>query len=147
MTEAEIIEQLVEFQNVLLFGVSIYITLISAYIVALYAFLDEAGLALKVFSCAFLTLILIFLGAFFYGSARFQQGLVEALADLDRAGAPPLSAAGRAALGNAQNGVDDWIRLSVLGAALAFYFALLVLTFWEGWRKQSHLRVDTENRA
>jgi hypothetical protein len=127
MTEADIIEQLVEFQNVLLFGVSIYITLISAYIVALYAFLDEAGFALKAFSCAFLTLILVFLGSFFYGSAKFQMGLV---------------AAGQAALANAQNGIDDWIRLSVLVVALAFYIALLVLTFWAGWRKKSHLRVE-----
>ena len=138
MTEADIIEQLVEFQNVLLFGVSIFVTLVSAYLVALYAFLDEAGFALKFFACAFLTLVIVFLATFFYGSSQFQMGLVDALKAIE----PDLSPAGRAALANARSGVDDWIRLALIGVGLAFYAALVVLTFWNGWRKGSHLRVE-----
>lgn len=138
MTEADIIEQLVEFQNVLLFGVSIFVTLVSAYLVALYAFLDEAGWALKFFACAFLTLVVIFLGVFFYGSAQFQMGLVQALAAIEA----ELSPAGKSALANARSGVDDWIRYAMTGVGFAFYFALVVLTFWNGWRKRSHLRVS-----
>lgn len=144
MTEADVIEQLVEFQNVLLFGVSIYVTLISAYVVALYAFLDEAGFALKFFASLFLALVLVFLGAFFYGASRFQVGLVETLAEIERIGDPGLSPAGAAALANARSGIDDVIRYSVLAVGVAFYGALLILTFWNGWRKNSHLRVGEE---
>ncbi|MDP3739936.1 MAG: hypothetical protein Q8R02_21295 [Hyphomonadaceae bacterium] len=136
MTEADIIEQLVEFQNVLLFGVSIFVTLVSAYLVALYAFLDEAGFALKAFACAFLTLVVIFLGMFFYGASQFQMGLVDALAVIE----PELSPAGKSALANARTGIDDWIRYAMTGVGIAFYFALVVLTFWMGWRKRSHVR-------
>jgi len=138
MTEAEIIEQLVEFQNVLLFGVSIYLTVVSLYVFALYAFLDEAGWLLKFFAFAFISMTFIFLGAFFYGSARFQMGLVDALAAMESS----LSAAGRAALANARSGIDDWIRNALLAAAGGFYLALALLTFWNGWRKASHLRVS-----
>jgi hypothetical protein len=141
MTEADVIEQLVEFQNVLLFGVSIFVTLISAYVVALYAFLDEAGIALKFFALAFLTLVLVFLGAFFYGSARFQVGLVDTLRVIEQAGDPGLTPAGKAALANADSGIDNIIRYAVIGVAGTFYLALIVLTFWNGWRKRSHLRV------
>ena len=106
MTEADIIEQLVEFQNVLLFGVSIFVTLVSAYLVALYAFLDEAGIALKVFASAFLTLVVVFLAAFFYGSAQFHMGLVDALVG-DRAGAVARRARRRWPIRAAA--IDDWI--------------------------------------
>lgn len=144
MTEADVIEQLVEFQNVLLFGVSIYVTLTTAYLVALYAFLDEAEFALKFFASIFLALVLVFLGAFFYGASRFQMGLVEALAEIERAGDPGLTAAGKAALVNARSGIDDIIRYSLVGVGVAFYIALIILTFWNGWRKRSHLRVAEE---
>lgn len=145
MTEGEIIEQLVEFQNVLLFGVSIYFTLVSAYVVALWAFLDEAGFLLKFFAWLFLTVVHAFLGAFFFGSAQFQMGLVAALQAL-KDSSIGVSPAGMAALGNAESGIDDWIRYVVLGVAGGFYLAMTVLTFWNGWRKPAHLRVSNERR-
>jgi hypothetical protein len=141
LAEADVIEQLVEFQNVLLFGVSIFFTMISAYLVALYAFLDEAGFALKFFAFLFLTLMLAFLGVFFYGSANFQAGLVQALVVLEADPKIGLSPGGAAALANARSGIDAWIQYAFLGAAAGLYIALSVLTFWNGWRKRSHLRV------
>jgi hypothetical protein len=138
VTEADILEQLVEFQNVLLFGVSIFVTLVSAYIVALYAFLDEAGIVLKVFACGFMTLVLVFLATFFWGSSQLQMGLVNALAAIE----PQLSPAGQQALANARSGVDDGIRYVMGVIGLGFYVALVVLTFWNGWRKGSHIRVE-----
>lgn len=147
MTEADIIEQLVEFQNVLLFGVSIYFTVISAYIVALYAFLDEAGWLLKFISFVFLTVTLAFVGVFFYGSASFQMGLVAALEQLEQDQSVQLSPAGLAALSNYRSGIDDWIRYVVAGVGGTFYLALAVLTFWNGWRKRSHIRVAQETEA
>jgi hypothetical protein len=145
MTEAEIVEQLVEFQNVLLFGVSIYFTLVSAFVVALWAFLDEAGFLLKFFAWAFLTLVHAFLAAFFYGSAQFQMGLVASLQALKDSGVN-LTPAGIAALGNAESGIDDWIRYVVIGVAAGFYLAMTILTFWNGWRKPAHLRVANERQ-
>lgn len=144
MTESEIIEQLVEFQNVLLTGVTVYFTIISAYIVGLYAFLDEAGFLLKFFAFIFLSVSLLFLGALFVGAANFQSGLVDALRDLDASGTV-VSAAGRSALENANSGVDHYIRLAFLAASGGFYLALALLTFWNGWRKSAHLRVKEAN--
>lgn len=139
MTESEVIEQLVEFQNVLLTGVTVYFTIISAYVVGLYAFLDEAGWLLKFFAFLFLTVTLVFLGALFFGAANFQAGLVEALREIE---VDELSPAGRAALANADSGVDEYIRMAFLAASGGFYLALAVLTFWNGWRKDAHLRVQ-----
>ena len=142
MTEAEVIEQLVEFQNVLLTGVTVYFTIMSAYVVGLYAFLDEAGFLLKFFAFLFLTVSLMFLGALFFGAANFQNGLVDVLRELDASEATRLSPAGRAALANADSGIDQHIRTAFLAASGGFYIALAVLTFWNGWRKDAHLRVQ-----
>ncbi len=140
MTESEVIEQLVEFQNILLTGVTVYFTIISAYLVGLYAFLDEAGFLLKFFAFLFLSVTLVFLGALFFGAANFQGGLVEALREI--AEGANLSPAGQAALANADSGIDQHIRNAFLAASGGFYLALAVLTFWNGWRKSSHLRVQ-----
>lgn len=142
MTEADVIEQLVEFQNVLLTGVTVYFTIISAYVVGLYAFLDEAGFLLKFFAFLFLTVSLVFLGALFFGAANFQTGLVEVLRGIESDPSIRLSAAGRAALANADSGIDQHIRNVFLAASGGFYLALAVLTFWNGWRKTAHLRVQ-----
>ncbi len=142
MTEPEVIEQLVEFQNVLLTGVTVYFTIISAYVVGLYAFLDEAGFLLKFFAFLFLTVSLFFLGALFFGAANFQSGLVEVLREIDSSSDKALSPAGQAALANADSGIDQHIRNTFLVASGGFYLALAVLTFWNGWRKAAHLRVQ-----
>jgi hypothetical protein len=141
LTEAETIEQLVEFQTVLLTGVTVYFTIISAYVVGLYAFLDEAGFLLKFFAFLFLTVTLLFLGTLFFGAANFQSGLVDVLREIDADSARSLSPAGRAALGNADSGVDQYIRTGFLAASGGFYLALAVLTYWNGWRKSAHIRV------
>ncbi|MDZ4760556.1 MAG: hypothetical protein SGJ21_05745 [Alphaproteobacteria bacterium] len=145
MTEAEIIAHLIEFQNVLLLGVSIFITIVSAYIVALYAFLDEAGLALKFFAYIFLIITLGFLGIFFYGSSSFQVGLVASLRELAQTPGYRLTPAGVAALANSTRGIDDWVRYAVAGVSGGLYLALTILTFWNGWRKTSHIRVSDGN--
>ena len=142
MTEADAIEQLVEFQNVLLTGVTVYFTIISAYVVGLYAFLDEAGFLLKFFAFLFLSVSLLFLGALFFGAANFQTGLVDVLRELNASDTASLSPAGRAALANADSGIDQHIRNAFLMASGGFYIALTVLTFWNGWRKAAHLRVQ-----
>jgi hypothetical protein len=134
MTEAEIIEQLVEFQSILLLGVSVFFTIVSAYMVSLYTFLANAAFLARFFAFLFLTLTMAFLAAFFYGSSLTQTGLVEALSDLSRQ-PQGVSAAGRSALSNARSGLDDMIRFALFSAGVAFYIGLSLLTLWTGWRK------------
>lgn len=145
MTEAEIIEQLVEFQSILLLGVSLFFTIISAYMVSLYTFLAGTTFMPRLFAWLFLTLSMIFLAAFFYGSSHVQTGLVQALADLEAAGTH-LSAAGQATLSNARQGLDDLIRLGVLISSVAFYVGLSVMTMWTGWRHHQHDERDAHVR-
>ncbi|MEZ5939135.1 MAG: hypothetical protein R3C52_13110 [Hyphomonadaceae bacterium] len=135
MTEGEIIEQLVEFQNILLLGVSLFITIVSAYMVSLYTFLANAAFLARFFAFVFLTMTVAFLIAFFFGSSFVQSGLVEALTDLERDPNVSVSAAGRSIIANARSGVDDLIRFAVLASAIAFYVGLSLLTLWTGWRK------------
>lgn len=133
MTEAEIIEQLVEYQSILLLGVSVFFTIVSAYMVSLYTFLARAHFVARFFAFLFLSMTVVFLGAFFYGSSVFQSGLVQALADLAKR-PEGVSAAGHAALANADSGLDEMIRVAVLASSLSFYFGLSLLTLWTGWR-------------
>ena len=55
MTEAEVFEQMVEYQMITLTGLSVFVTLISAYIVAIWAFLRHAGFGLRAFTFFFLS--------------------------------------------------------------------------------------------
>ena len=48
MTEADVIPLLIEFMHVLLAGISVYFTIVSAYVVGLYAFLVRANIVLKI---------------------------------------------------------------------------------------------------
>ena len=128
MTEADVIEQMVEYQNILLNGVQVFFTVVSAYVVAVWVFLRHSGLGLRIFSFFFLTLVLAFMGRVAYGSRRIHDGFVETLAELDRT--TGLSPTGQAALNNALNGVDELIQQSMNGALLVVYIALFFQTFF-----------------
>lgn len=128
MTEADVIEQMVEYQNILLLGVSVFFTVVSAYIVAAWAFLRHAGLALRAFSFFFLTLVTAFLGRVAYGSQLIHDGFILTLVELDQT--VGLSPTGEAALGNATAGLDEVIQQSMFFALLVVYVALFFLTFF-----------------
>ena len=128
MTEADIIEQIIALMDVLMTGVSVYFTIVSAYIVALWAFLGRAAFVLKLFSFAFFTAAHGFIVSFFLGMRGQQVGLVEALRELDAQG--ELSAAGRAAIDNASRGVDEQIAVVMWAVAAGFYIAAFALTFF-----------------
>jgi hypothetical protein len=136
VTEAEIIEQLVEFQSILLLGVSVFVSVISAYMVSLYTFLARTTFLPRLVAFVFLTLVIGFLMAFLYGSSLFHNGLIDTLAEID---------AGGSALENARLGIDNMLRTAVYVAAGAFYLGLAALTFWTGWRKQNRTRVLVES--
>ena len=58
MSEGEVVQQLVEFTNVLLTGVSLIFSIVSAYVVALNYFIGSANFLARLGSFAFMTLIL-----------------------------------------------------------------------------------------
>lgn len=128
MTEADVITQMVEYQNILLMGVSVFFTIISAYLVAIWAFLRRASLNMRAFSFFFLSLIIAFLGRLGYGSALIHDGLVETLRQI--AQTDGLSPAGLAALGNAASGANAMIQNSMFIAIIVVYIALFFLTFF-----------------
>ena len=105
MTEADIIENMVEYQNILLLGVSVFFTVISAYVVAIWAFLRHAGIGLRAFSFFFLTLVTAFLGRVAYGSQLIHDGFIDTLIEIERT--TGLSPTGQAALNNALSGLDN----------------------------------------
>jgi hypothetical protein len=106
----------------------VFVTLISAYVVAIWAFLRHAGLGLRIFSFFFLTLVTGFLGRFLYVSQFIHDGMIETLAEIDRT--TGLSPAGAAALANATSGLDTVIQQSMGFALVITYLALFFLTFF-----------------
>lgn len=135
MSEGEVMEQLVEFTSILLMGVSVIFTIVSAYVVALNYFIGEANFMARLASFAFMTLILGMLLVVLIGAQATHTGLIDRLRELDAQGA--LSAAGRAALRNAEGGatsIDSIVR-TCIWAGLGFVYAgLAFLTFIHRWR-------------
>ena len=128
MSEAEILELLTEGTANVLGLVSIYFTVVSAYVVAVWAFLRHAGFGLRVFSFFFLTLVVAFLARVAHGSQQIHDGFVATLVELDRT--VGLSPTGDAALNNALSGLDGVIQQSMFFAVIVVYIALFFLTFF-----------------
>jgi len=132
MTEGEVMEQVVGYMSLLLAGVSIIFTVVSAYIVALNYFVGEAMFTARLGAFAFVSLILALLLVVMLGAQTAHDGLIERLRELDAEG--QLTAAGRAALANAENGVDAIVRgLTWLGM-IAVVAALTYMTFLHRWK-------------
>lgn len=133
MYEADVIEQMVEFMNVLLMGVSVFFAVVSAYVVGLYAFLGRASLVLRVFGFAFLTLTNGLLIGVLYGAQRLHDGLVGTLDKIKAS--QGLTPAGEAALANAQSAVDPYVNTLSWVGALVFHAGLFYLTFLHPWER------------
>jgi hypothetical protein len=154
MTEGEVVEQLVEFTSILLLGVSVLFSVVSAYVVALNYFIGEANLLARVATFAFVTLILGMLVFVMMGAQATQTGLIDRLEELRDAG--QLSAAGYAVLANAQpdaaidifgqHSIDDVIRVCIWAGLGFIYLALAYLTFVHRWRPDVY-RVALQQKA
>lgn len=139
MSEAEVVEQLVNFTNILLAGVSVLFTVVSAYIAALNYFIGSANLVARVGAFLFLSLILGLLMFVMMGAQYTQEGLIDRLYEIkDAAG---LSAAGRAVLANAAPeagvgalAIDDFVRVTVWLALALVYLCLAYMTFLHRWK-------------
>ncbi len=150
MSEGEVVEQLVEFTNILMVAVSLIFSIVSAYIVALNYFIGSANFAARLGSFLFITLILALLVATMLGASTTHAGLIARLQELDAGG--QLSAAGRsilanAVVANAEGGasVDGIIRTFVWIGLAFVYLALAYLTFLHRWTPDA-IPVSIEQR-
>ena len=155
MTEGEVVAELVEFTNILLVGVSLIFSIVSAYVVALNYFIGSSNLMARLGSFAFVTLILGMLMMVMMGAQMTHAGLIQRLAEIEAAG--QLTAAGRAVLENARPewtgaltghgySLDDVVR-SCIWTGLGFiYLALAYLTFMHRWTPDA-IPVTIEPRA
>ena len=140
MSEGEVVAELVEFTNILLIGVSLIFSVVSAYVVALNYFIGEANFLARLGSFAFISLVLGMLLVVMMGAEVTHVGLIARLTELDSA--HQLTAAGRALLANASaesgaslggRSIDEVIRLCVWLGLAFIYFALAYLTFVHRW--------------
>ncbi|MBC7770578.1 MAG: hypothetical protein H7124_17490 [Phycisphaerales bacterium] len=142
MNEADVVEQLVEFTNILMVGVSLIFSIVSAYVVALNYFIGSSNFPARFGSFVFITLILGMLVVAMIGAQTAQTGLVERLRELEGLG--ELTVAGRSMLHNAGTAyvgtfsgthysVDSIIRLCVWAGLGFVYVALAYLTFLHRW--------------
>lgn len=140
MNEAEVVAELNNFTEVLLAGISVFFTVISAYVAALNYFIGTANFAGRLCSFVFITIVLGMLSALMFGAQFTHQGLIDRLNEIREERG--LSAAGRAVLANASAdamfgnalSMDDVIRTGVWSSAALIYIALAYLTFIHRWK-------------
>lgn len=154
MSEGEVVSELVEFTNILMVGVSLIFSIVSAYVVALNYFIGSSNLLARFGSFVFVTLILGMLMAVMAGAQTTHSGLIARLHELEAQGS--LTAVGRAVL---ENATPEWIsaltgnRYSIDGvvracvwAGLGFvYLSLAYLTFLHRWTPDA-IPVSIEER-
>lgn len=154
MSEGEVVEQLVEFTNILMVGVSLIFSIVSAYVVALNYFIGSANFLARLGSFLFVTLILAMLLIVLMGAEATHAGLIERLHELDSAG--EITAAGRAVLANAtpewagaitghSYSIDEIVRLCVRIGLGFTYLGLVYLTFLHRWTPDA-IPVSIEQR-
>ena len=146
MSEGEVVEQLVEFTSIVLAGVGLIFSVVSAYVVALNYFIGSANMFARIGSFLFVTLVLGMLVMVMLGAETTHTGLILRLQELDAAG--ELTAAGKSVLANTATmlvgpmtgqaySVDKIINLCIWGGLGFVYLALFYLTFLHRWEPDS----------
>lgn len=141
MTEGEVVEQMIQFTNILLVGASVFFTILSVYVASLHYVLHNEQLVTRLMAFFFLSVTLLMLGVVLMGAQSQHAGLVARLAELQAAG--QLTAAGHAGLYNATNGwkigpgmisIDQAVIYLIWISGTFTYAALYYLTFIYRWR-------------
>lgn len=133
MNEGEVVDRMVEFLNVLLAGISVFFTIVSAYIAAMHYFLRKEAFLGRIAAFGFFLFIMALLIVVMNGAVQLHGGLVERLKELEAAG--QLTAAGRAALGNASDvsgsgySLNGVVNLALLVGVALTVMGIFVLTF------------------
>jgi hypothetical protein len=154
MTEGEVVAELVEFTNILMVGVSLIFSIVSAYVVALNYFIGSSNILARFGSFVFITLTLGMLMVVMMGAQSTHAGLIARLQELNAAS--QLTAAGRAVLANAtpewigaltghRYSVDEIVRVCLWGGLGFTYVALAYLTFLHRWTPDA-IPVSIEER-
>ena len=149
MSEGDVVDQLVNFTNILLAGISVLFTVISAYVVALNYFIGSASTGARIMAFLFVSLILALLAFVMLGAQATQAGLVERLREI---GVVNLSAAGRAVLRNATTAqiggqsIDEIVKLCVWAGLAFIYAALAYMTFLHKWTPDA-IPISIESRT
>ena len=136
MTEAEIMQQMFNVMTSVLTIFSLFFTLISGYLAALYLFLAHAPVALRGVAFALLSIGLVFLGGVTMTVQNIQNGLFAQWAKLAAPAMPvsqlrnPVAIAALLDNGWSMQELGVWIGWSVAGLA---YLALAYLTFGYRW--------------
>jgi hypothetical protein len=155
MSEGEVVGELVEFTNILMVGVSLIFSVVSAYVVALNYFIGSSNFLARFGSFAFISITLGMLMVVMMGAEATHTGLIARLAELEAQG--QLTAAGRAVLANAtpewvgaltghRYSIDEVIRLCVWVGLGFTYVALAYLTFLHRWTPDA-IPVTIEDRT
>jgi hypothetical protein len=155
MTEGEVVAELVEFTNIIMVGVSLIFSIVSAYVVALNYFIGSSNFLARFGSFAFITLTLGMLMVVMMGAQSTHAGLIARLQELGAEG--HLTAAGRAVLANAtpewvgaltghRYSVDEVVRVCLWGGLGFTYLALAYLTFLHRWTPDA-IPVTIEGRT
>lgn len=140
MTEGEILDLLASFTDTVLVGLSVFFTVVSAYVAGLNYFVRRSPFLGRVCAFVFLTFILALLLMVMQGAQGLHDGLMASLRELSKSG---LSGAGRAALANADAeimtfsghifSVNALVRYGLwIGMGLT-YAGLFFLTFVFRW--------------
>lgn len=136
MNEGDVIEQTVQFTNILLVGISLIFSIVSAYIVALNYFIGSSNISAKIGAFVFVSLVLGMLIVVMMGAQATQIGLILRLRELEASG--EITAAGRAVLANATpdsggQSIDSFVRIFAWIGLLAVYGGMAYLTFLHKW--------------
>jgi len=136
MSEGEVLDRLVEFLNVLLAGISVFFTIVSAYVAAMHYFLRKERFIGRIAAFGFFVFMMMLLVVVMMGAQQLHAGLIDRLRELQSAGG--LTAAGKAALGNATAGgqgysLDGVVNLSLLVGVGLTIFAIFMITFVSPW--------------
>lgn len=141
MTEGEVVEQMIEFTNILLVGTGVFFTILSVYVASLHYVLHNERFITRLMAFCFLSITLFMLSVVLLGAQQQHVGLVARLVELGQQN--QISAAGMAGLKNATTGwniggakmtVDDAVIASIWLCGAFTYAGLFYLTFVYKWR-------------
>lgn len=146
MTEAEVVEQLIDYTDTLLVAVSLLFTIVSAYVAALNYFVRRANVWGRVGAFAFFAFIFGVLCSVLWGAQQTHTALIGRLQELDASGG--LSSVGQSILANAERtapgletaeryglliSIDRIVMSGMWGGLILTVLALFVLTFIVRW--------------
>ena len=133
MTEAELTEQLLAANEQIYLAISVWFTVVSAYLLGLYWFLHKSSLIMRLEAFFMFSLVLAFLAVTTFGLARHSTGINLALEQL--ALTTELSPLGKMAIEGTAKGVYLVLTRGAFVITGAIYAGLIYLTFFHRWEE------------